>query len=130
MTGVSWLDWVRNEVVRTRTSVRRELAARVDMNVLRWFGHVERMDNERLLKKVMSAKVDGRSARGKPRFGWMDGVKSALNDRRMEARKTSERASNRNEWQMIVTVLIGICCYHRVALLRQPCGRGSRGGGI
>ena len=42
MTGVSQLDRVRNEVVRTRTGVRRELAARVDMNVLRWFGHVER----------------------------------------------------------------------------------------
>ena len=56
----------------------------MDMNVLRWFGHVERMDNERLLKKVMNAKVDGRSARGRPRFGWMDGVKRALNDRRMD----------------------------------------------
>ena len=72
MTGVSRLDRVRNEVVRARTGVRRELAARVDMNVLRWFGHVERMDNEQLLKKVMNAKVDGRSARGRPRFGWMD----------------------------------------------------------
>ena len=40
------------------------------------------MDNERLLKKVMNEKVDGRSARGRPRFGWMDGVKRALNDRR------------------------------------------------
>ena len=46
MTGVSRLDRVRNEVVRARTGVRRELAARVDMNVLRWLGHVERMDNE------------------------------------------------------------------------------------
>ena len=52
LTGVSRLDRVRNEVVRTRTGVRREMAARVDMNVLRWFGHVERMDNEQLLKKV------------------------------------------------------------------------------
>ena len=103
MTGVSWLDRVRNEVVRARTGVRRELAARVDMNVLRWFGHVERMDNERLLKKVMNAKVDGRSVRGRPRFGWMDGVKRALNDRRMDIREASERARNRNEWRMIVT---------------------------
>ena len=77
MTGVSRLDRVRNEVVRARTGVRRDLAARVDVNVLRWFGHVERMDNERLLKKVMNAKVDGKSARGRPRFGWMDGVKRA-----------------------------------------------------
>ena len=71
LSGVSRLYRVRNEVVRARTGVSRELAARVDrpMNVLRWFGHVERMDNERLLKTVMSAKVDGRSARGRPRFG-------------------------------------------------------------
>ena len=42
------------------------------MNVLRWF-HVERMDNEQL--KKVNAKVDGRSARGRPKFGWMDGVR-------------------------------------------------------
>ena len=102
MTGVSRLDRGRNKVVRGRTGVRRELAARVDMNVLRWFGHVERMDNERLLKNVMNAKVDGRSARGRPRFGWMDGVQRALNDRRMDVREASERARNRNEWRTIV----------------------------
>ena len=102
MTGVSRLDRVR-KVVGARTGVRRELAARVHMNVLRWFSHVERMDNERLLKKVMNARVDGRSARGRPRFGWMDGVKRALNDRRMDVREASERARDRNEWRMIVT---------------------------
>ena len=103
MTGVSRLDRVRNEVVRARTGVRRELASRVVMNILRWFGHVERMDNDRLLKEVMNAKVDGRSARGSPRFGWMDGVKRALDDRRMDVREASERARNRNEWRTIVT---------------------------
>ena len=51
MSGLSRLDRVRNEVVRVRTGVRRELAARVDMNVLRWFCHEQRMDNEWLLKK-------------------------------------------------------------------------------
>ena len=94
-------DWcvsvgrVRNEVVRARTGVTRELAARIDMNVSRWFGLVERMDNEQLLKKLLNAKVDGRSARGRPRFGWMDGVERALNDRRMDMREASELARNR-----------------------------------
>ena len=83
--------------------MRRELAARVDMNVFRWFCHVERMDNDQLLKKVMNAKVDGRSASGRPRFGWMNEVKSALNDRRMDVREASECAGNRNERQTIVT---------------------------
>ena len=103
MTGVSQLDKVKNEVVRARTGERRELAARVNMNVLRWFSHVERMDNERLLKKVMNVKVDGRSARGRPKFRWMDGVKRALNDKRMDVREASEHARNRNEWRTIVT---------------------------
>ena len=33
----------------------------------------------------------------------MDGVESALNDRRLDMRGASERARNRNEWRMIVT---------------------------
>ena len=45
----------------------------------------------------MHAKVDGRSARGRHKFGWMDGVKKALNNRRMDVREASERARNRNE---------------------------------
>ena len=51
----------------------------------------------------MNAKVDGRSAKGRTRFGWMDGVKRALNDRRMDVREASECAKNRNEWRTIVT---------------------------
>ena len=102
MAGVSRLDRLRNEEVRERTGVRKELAGRVDMNVLRWFGHVVRMDNERLSKRVMNAKVDGRNVRGRPRFGWMDGVKKALNDRGMDVREANERARNRNEWRAIV----------------------------
>ena len=51
----------------------------------------------------MNAKADGRSARGRPRFGWMAGVKRALNDKGMDVRETGERDRNRNEWRMIVT---------------------------
>ena len=49
MAGVFRLDRLKNEV-RERMGVRKELVARVDMNVLRWFGHVQRTKNERLLK--------------------------------------------------------------------------------
>ena len=102
MAGVSRVDRVRNEVVRQRTGVGNELATRVDMNVLRWFGHVERMENGRLLKRVMNAKVNGRGARGRPRLGWMDGVKRALQDRGMDVREARERARDRNAWRVIV----------------------------
>ena len=44
MAGVSRMDRVRNEVVRQRTGVEVEMATGVDMNVWRWFGHVEKMN--------------------------------------------------------------------------------------
>ena len=41
---VSRIGRVRDEEVRRRAGIRRELASRADQRVLRWFGHVERMD--------------------------------------------------------------------------------------
>ena len=38
---VSRMDRVRNEEVRRRAGIERELASRVDQRVLRWFGHFE-----------------------------------------------------------------------------------------
>ena len=104
MCGVTRLDRLRNEEVRERTGVRKELAERVDANVLRWFGHVERMEDGRLLKKVVNARVEGRGARGRPRFGWMDGVKKALKNS-MDVREAKERARNRNEWRRVIKSL-------------------------
>ena len=42
LAGVSRMDRVRNEVVRRRAVIERELASRVDQKLLRWFGHVEK----------------------------------------------------------------------------------------
>ena len=36
---------------------------------------MERMEDERMLRKVMNARVNGVGARRRPRLGWMDGVR-------------------------------------------------------
>ena len=54
------------------------------------------------------------------RVGCMDGVR-VLNDRRMNVKVAAEHARNRNDWQVIVQVLICICCYHgATAFLGKP----------
>ena len=40
LIGVSRVDRVRNDEVRRRAGIERELASRADQRVLRWFGHV------------------------------------------------------------------------------------------
>ncbi len=46
--------------------------------MLQWFGHVERMEEERLVKKVTISDVRGVRPRGRPPMGWLDSVKSVL----------------------------------------------------
>ena len=62
---------------------RKELASRADQRVLRWFGNVERIDEYRMAIRVLMADVSGGRVLGRPRLGWMDGVKMALGSRGM-----------------------------------------------
>jgi hypothetical protein len=102
MAGVTLWDRRRNEEVRRTTGVVKELAGRVDCSVLRWFGHMERMSEERLVKKVMKSVASGRNMRGRPKVGWMDGVKVATSNRGMSVEEARRRAMDRGEWRMIV----------------------------
>ena len=69
------------------------LASRADQRVLRWFGHVERMDDYHMARRVLMAEVSGGRVRGRPRLSWRDGVKVALGNRGMTvegARRTGK----------------------------------------
>ena len=59
----------------------RELASKTNQRVSRRFGHVERMDECRITRRVLTAEVSGGWARSRHRLGWMDGVKVALDNR-------------------------------------------------
>ena len=74
LVRVSRMDRVRNEEVHMTAGIERELASRADQRVLTWFGHVERMDEYRMTRRVLMAEVSGGRVRGRPRLGWMDGV--------------------------------------------------------
>ena len=55
------------------------MSSRADQRVLRWFGHVGRIDKHCTARRVLVAEVSG----GRPRLGWMDGVMVALGNRLM-----------------------------------------------
>ena len=57
------------------------MASRVCQRVLRWFGHVKRMDEYHMARKMLMAEVRS-GGTSRPMF-WMDGVKVALGSRGM-----------------------------------------------
>ena len=71
--------------MRRRAGIERELASSADQKVLRWFGHIERMDENRIDRRVLMAVVSGGRVLSKPRLGWMDLAKMALSSRGMMA---------------------------------------------
>ena len=96
------MDRVRNEEVSRRVGIETEVASRADQRVLRWFGHVERMDDYRMARRVLMAEVSGGRVRTRPRSGWMDGVKVALGNRRMTVEAARQCTKEQKEWRALV----------------------------
>ena len=93
------MDRVRNEEVHRRAGIERELANRADQRVLRWLGHVERMGEYRMVRKVLMVEVSGRRVLGRLRLGLMDGVKVALGNTGMTVEAGRQCAKDREEWR-------------------------------
>ena len=53
--GVSRMDIVRNKKVGRRAGIERELYSRVDQRVWRCFRHLERMNEFRMVRRLLMA---------------------------------------------------------------------------
>ena len=89
---------VLNEEVRRRAGIERELMSIAEQRVLRWLGHVERMDEYRMAIRVLMAEVSGGRLRGRPRLGWMDGMKVALGNRGMTVEAARKIGKSGEPW--------------------------------
>ena len=96
------MDGARNEEVHRRAGIERELASRADQRVLRWFGHVERVDDYCMARRVLMAEVSGGRVQGKLKLRWIYGMKVALGNRLMTVDAARQCAKDRKEWRALV----------------------------
>ena len=101
MCGVRRIDRISNAEIRRRCNKEMGVGNKIDQSVLRWFGHMERMENERLVKRVYVSKVEGRRARGRPRKRWLDGVQEALEKRGLDIQEVRDCVTDRSEWRNV-----------------------------
>src|ERR1700755_231052 len=91
--GLRKVDRIRNERIREMCRWKRGIVGRAEEGVLRWFGHMCRMDENRMVGRVMRSEVEGGRGRGRPRMRWMDGVREILGGRGLnvdEGRRVAE----------------------------------------
>ena len=63
------------------------LNERIDEGVLRWFSHVERIENGRFAKRVYVGEYAGGSLVGRSLKRWIDTVKDCLRKRGLDVRQ-------------------------------------------
>jgi hypothetical protein len=95
MIGVKLSDMVRNEVIREECGVKEDVVTKIEKNMLRWFGHVERVDERRLSKEIYEADVGGTARRGRPRRIFLDQIGEVLEKGQVRSTR-NRRACMRN----------------------------------
>ena len=93
---------MRNEEVQRRTVVVRDLADRAEQGVLKCYGHVERMEEECLVKGITRSDARSTRQRGRPCIVWMDSLKRVLDSRGMSMEQGKVTVHDRNEWRAVV----------------------------
>jgi hypothetical protein len=91
MIGVKLSDRVRNEVIREECGVKEDVVTKIEKNMMRWFGHAERMDKRRLSNEIYEADVGGNAGRERPRRTLLDKIGEVLEKARSRVPETGER---------------------------------------
>lgn len=93
--GVSRTEHIRNEEIRRRMEVKRNVLEVIEERRLRWYGHLKRMSPGRIPKLAMEWEPEGRRKRGRPRTQWRDKLEESMAGRGL----TEDDAVDREEWR-------------------------------
>ena len=89
-------------MIRERRRCELIVLERIERNMLKWFRHVERMGEERLIKRMYQANVEGNKGRGRPQRRWRDEVKVLLLGRKLSKKEGMVLARDRDAWAGMV----------------------------
>ena len=62
---------------------------------IRWLGHVERMEDNAMPKRMLKGRICCKRGNGRPRMRWLDNVENGL-------KGWIEKMRNREQWRLVV----------------------------
>jgi hypothetical protein len=72
----------------------------IRLHRLHWFGHVQRMEENRIPKRVSYMNLESTRPRGRPRNRWQDEVRE--DGRMVGGEEWLEKLYNREEWKKLL----------------------------
>lgn len=77
-----------------------DIVSVIKISRLRWLGHVQRMDENRIPKKLFNGHPDGTRRPGRPRGRWKDAVESDL--KKLGVHDWRSKTGNRSNWRRLL----------------------------
>ena len=68
MCGIMHMDRVKNKELQKRTGVTSWLVKQSRQSMMRWFGQMERMEEDQLVKRILGSNVRGVRLTGRPQW--------------------------------------------------------------
>ena len=91
-----------NARIRELCRVRKGLDERIDEGVLLRFGHVERLEKDKIAKRVYVGEYAGSRSVGKPPKRLSDIVKECLRKRALDVRQARRMVQDSSTWRGFV----------------------------
>ena len=76
-------------------NITRSLLDDINTKQLKWYGHVQRMEEGRLPKQVIKWSPPGRRKRGRPKLTWLEGIRGLMGEKGL----VEEDWNDRDEWR-------------------------------
>ncbi len=96
-----WQDRISNDSIKNDLGIV-SIDERARISRLRWWGHVERMEDVRQPKKCLYSETLGTRGRGRPRRRWIDSVMNDLAIKNLDLDTARGLAVDRNIWRGVV----------------------------
>ena len=74
---ISRKDRIINVTIRQKIGLEETIIKEIEQNQLTWYGHVQRMAEERLPKVTLKWMPKQKRARGRPKKTWVEGIKES-----------------------------------------------------
>jgi hypothetical protein len=76
-----------------------DIAADIKKNRLGWVGHVVRIDQVRIVKKIFESEPEGSRRKGRPWWWWVEDVEKDM--QQMNVKRWRQKAVDREEWASV-----------------------------
>ena len=105
---VRWDDFKRNADIREMLC-QTPVSLKLRNARLKFFGHMERMGEERQVKRIVQAEMQGGRPRGRPRTTWKHVLQRDLEGSGLSIEEAPAEDRDRDRWRRIVQAS---CDYH------------------